>query len=57
MGRRKDNPGLVAEMLEQLWSMPQNDFEAKYDSLSKGDKAKVAGAILRMEENWEIYNN
>ncbi len=50
MGRRRNNPELVEELLDNLWTLDHDDFDAKYESLSVSDKHKVAGAIAHMEE-------
>ena len=52
MGRRKNNPDLVDELIDGRWTMDQDDFENKYDSLSTDDKCKVAKAIDGMESEW-----
>ena len=50
MGRRKNNPDLVDELIEGKWTMDQEEFEEKYFSLSSDDKAKVSAEIYRMED-------
>lgn len=50
MGRRRNNPELVEELLDNLWTLDHDDFDAKNESLSMSDKHKVAGAIAHMEE-------
>lgn len=52
MGRRRNNPELVEELLDNLWTLDHDDFDAKYESLSMSDKHKVAGAIAHMEEDF-----
>lgn len=51
MGRRKNNPELVQELIDGLWSMDQNEFEKKYYSLSSSDMSKVSAAIDGMEDD------
>lgn len=53
MGRTKNNPELVKELIDGLWTMPQGEFEEKYNSLSNSDMSKVAAAINRMEKEAE----
>lgn len=50
MGRRKNNPDLVEELIEGRWSMEQDEFEEKYSSLSSSDMGKVSEAIYGMED-------
>ncbi len=52
MGRRKNNPGLVQELIDGRWTMDQDEFEEKYASLSSSDMSKVADAINGMEAEW-----
>ena len=52
MGRRKNNPNLVQELISGLWSMDQDEFETKYASLSSGDMSKVSDAIDKMQTDW-----
>lgn len=52
MGRRKNNPDLVQELIDGRWTMDQDEFEAKYASLSSSDMSKVADAIDGMEAEW-----
>ena len=52
MGRRKNNPDLVEELIEKRWTMNQDEFEEKYFSLSSSDMSKVAEAINGMENEW-----
>ena len=49
MGRRKNNPDLVDELIEGRWTMDQDEFEEKYYSLSSSDMSRVAEAIDGME--------
>lgn len=55
MGRRRNNPELVEELIENLWTQDHDDFDAKYESLSMSDKHKVAGAIAEMDKHF--YDN
>lgn len=50
MGRRKNNPDLVEELIEGRWSMEQDEFEEKYFSLSRNDMYEVSQAIYDMED-------
>lgn len=52
MGRRKNNPDLVQELIDGRWSMDQNEFEEKYSSLSSSDMSEVSQAINGMEEEF-----
>lgn len=52
MGRRKNNPELVEELIEGRWTMDQDEFEEKYASLSSSDMSKVASAIGDMEDEF-----
>lgn len=52
MGRRKNNPALVEELIEGRWTMEQDEFEEKYFSLSSSDMGKVSEAIYGMEDEW-----
>lgn len=56
MGRRKNNPDLVQELIDGRWTMDQDEFEEKYASLSSDDMSKVADAIDGMEAEW-IYDD
>ena len=49
MGRRKNNPDLVNELIDGRWTMDQDEFEQKYSSLSSSDMSKVGEAIDGME--------
>lgn len=49
MGRRKNNPDLVEELIDGRWTMDQEEFEEKYYSLSSSDMSKVGQAISGME--------
>lgn len=55
MGRRKNNPDLVEELIEGRWTMDQDEFEEKYNSLSSSDMSKVGEAINGMED--ELMSN
>ena len=52
MGRRKNNPDLVEELIDGLLTMDQDEFEDKYNSLSSSDRGEVAAAIDGMENEW-----
>lgn len=52
MGRRKNNPDLVQELIDGRWSMDQDEFEEKYSSLSSSDMSEVSQAIYGMEEEF-----
>lgn len=52
MGRRKNNPDLVDELIEGRWTMDNDEFEEKYNSLSSNDKSKVANVINGMEDEF-----
>ncbi len=52
MGRRKNNPSLVEELIDGRWTMDQDEFEEKYYSLSSSDMGKVSEAIYGMEAEW-----
>ena len=52
MGRRKNNPDLVQELIDGRWSMDQNEFEEKYSSLSSSDMSEVSQAINGMDEEF-----
>ena len=52
MGRRRNNPDLVDELIDGRWTMDQDEFEEKYYSLSRSDMSKVADAINGMEDEF-----
>lgn len=52
MGRRRNNPELVEEPIDNLWTLDHDDWDAKYESLSGSDKHKVAGAVNDMEKEY-----
>ena len=52
MGRRKNNPDLVNELIDGLWTMDDAEFEEKYNSLSSSDMDTVIDAIHGMEDEW-----
>lgn len=52
MGRRKNNPDLVNELIDGRWTMDQDEFEEKYYSLSSSNVSKVASAIDGMEDEF-----
>lgn len=55
MGRRKNNPELVQELIDQRWTMDLDEFDEKYYSLSSSDMSKVGEAINGMEA--ELMSN
>lgn len=52
MGRRKNNPDLVQELIDARWTMDQDEFDEKYYSLSSSDMSKVSEAIYGMEDEF-----
>ena len=52
MGRRRNNPELVEELIDNLWTLDHDAWDAKYESLSGSDKHKVAGAVNDMEKEY-----
>ncbi len=56
LGRRRNNPNLVDELIEGRWTMDQDEFEEKNYSLSSSDMSKVASAISRMEDEFMSDN-
>lgn len=52
MGRRRNNPDRVQELVDGRWTMDQDEFEKKYSSLSSNDRSIVAAAIDGMESEW-----
>lgn len=52
MGRRRNNPELVEELIDNLWTLDHDDWDAKYESLSGSNKHKVAGAVNDMEKEY-----
>ena len=53
MGRRKNNPDLVAELIDGLWDMDEEEWNRKYYSLSSDDQAEVGAWVYRMEKDGE----
>ena len=55
MGRKKSNPELVKELIDNLWNInySQEEFEEKYSSLNSSDMSKVSAAIGRMDKQAE----
>ena len=51
----RSNPELVQELIDGRWTMDQDEFERKYNSLSSRDMDKVMKAINGMEK--EMYQN
>lgn len=52
MGRRRNNPELVQELMDEHWTMDQDEYEKKFDSLSSGDKGRVSEFIDEMGRAW-----
>lgn len=50
MGRRRNNPKLVEELFDGLWTMDESEFTEKYESLSSSDMSIVSDAINGMEK-------
>lgn len=50
MGRRRNNPDLVDELIQGKWTMDQEEFEEKYYSLSSSDMSKVSAEIYKMDD-------
>ena len=48
MGRRKNNPELVQELMDGHWTMPQEEYEQKFYSLSASDRSKVSDFVNEM---------
>ena len=42
---QKNNPELVKELIDGIWTMDQSEFERKYNSLSDSDMTKVSRAM------------
>lgn len=51
MGRRRNNPELVEELIDRRWddTMSELEYTEKYLSLSSSDMSTVAAAIDGME--------
>jgi hypothetical protein len=51
MGRRRNNPELVEELIDRKWddTMSELEYTEKYLSLSSSDMSTVAAAIDGME--------
>ncbi len=51
MGRRKNHPELVQELIDRKWdsTMDAEDYNEKYSSLSSSDMSEVSAAINDME--------
>lgn len=52
MGRRRNNPELVKELIDGLWTMDATEFGEKYNTLSGSDMDIVGEAISGMEAEW-----
>ena len=50
---QKNNPQLVKELIDGIWTMDQAEFERKYNSLSDSDMTKVSRAMDREFEKNE----
>lgn len=58
MGRRKNNPVLVQELIDNLWNLEYENWDEKYYSLSSGDMSKVSNAVNYMKaEYFTSYYN
>lgn len=51
MGRRRNNPDLVQELIDRRWdgTMSEQEYSEKYFSLSSSDMSQVEAAIYGME--------
>lgn len=49
MGRRRNNPDLVQELIDRRWDDTMSDWDEKYSSLSSSDMSQVAAAVGGME--------
>lgn len=51
MGRRRNNPDLVQELIDRKWdnTMGEDEYNEKYSSLSSSDMSTVAASIDGME--------
>lgn len=52
MGRRKNNPALVQELISNRWNLEYENWDEKYYSLSSGDMSKVSNAVNNMEAEY-----
>ena len=54
MPRKKNNPSLVKELIDNLWNenYSQEKFEENYNSLNSDDMWKVAKEIDKMQEKF-----
>ncbi len=54
MGRRRNDPDLVKELIDRRWdpTMGEQEYNEKYFSLSSSDMSKVASAIDGMESEF-----
>ena len=41
----QNNPALVKELIDGIWTMDQSEFERKYETLSPSDMNKVSRAM------------
>lgn len=55
MGRKKSNPAVVKELIDNLWNAKysQTKFERLYNSLNSTDMDKVCRAINKMSKQAE----
>jgi hypothetical protein len=49
MGRRRNDPELVQELIDGRWTMTSDEFDSKFYSLSSSDRDIVSAAIDNME--------
>ena len=49
MGRRANNPDLVDKLVKERWTMDDDKFEEKFNSLSFSDRGKIMEVIDEME--------
>ena len=49
----RSNPELVEELIDNIWTMPQWEFEEKYAELNSSDRGKVMSAINRMDKDMD----
>ena len=56
---QKNNPQLVKELIDGIWTMDQAEFERKYNTLSDSDMTKVSRAMneefARNEKDFVLY--
>ena len=49
MGRRANNPDLVDKLVKERWTMDDDKFEDKFNTLSSSDRGKIMEVIDEME--------